>query len=89
MLKTDLVLIWEDDDRLHVTEVAPNQIARGLALGLSLHEVFEAVAEMDLPAHVMADTTSNRPAYIVCRRSQLPSSRAYRNAWRRADALQD
>ncbi|MGL4558670.1 MAG: hypothetical protein ACRCV5_14295 [Afipia sp.] len=89
MLKTDLVMLWEDGDQLCVTEPAPGQIARGLALGLSLPEIFEAIAEMDLPPHVMADITSNRPAYIVCRRSQLPPCRAYRNAWRRADALPD
>lgn len=89
-LKTDLVILWDDPDtgRLMVTEPAPALLAKGLSYGLSLPEIIDAVADMDLPDAVL-NAKSNRPAYIVCRRSQLPDSRAYRNAWRRADALPD
>lgn len=87
MMKTDLVFLWEQDGELRVTEPAPGAIVRRMAAGFGLVEAIESIAESDILPHVT--TPSNRPAYIVCRRSQLPDSRAYRNAWRRADAMPD
>jgi hypothetical protein len=38
----------------------------------------------DIPEHVWSDRKSNKPKYRVAKRSQMPATREWRNAWRLA-----
>jgi len=38
----------------------------------------------DIPEHVWSDKSTNMPKYKIAKRSQLPDSREWRNAWRLA-----
>ena len=55
---------------------------------LTEEEAVEFLIKKDIPAHIWKTwDQGNKPKMVVCRRSQLPATREWRNAWRIADEL--
>ena len=51
-------------------------------------EAIEYLIMKDIPEHVWRDwDKSNKPRLVICKKSQLPASREWRNAWQISDEL--
>jgi len=48
---------------------------------MSEEEAIEYLIQKDVPAHVWQGSQGNRPKFVICRKTQLPQSREFRNAW--------
>ena len=44
-------------------------------------QAIEYLIQKDLPREIWEDTSSNRPRFVICNKSQIPSDRSFRNAW--------
>ena len=55
---------------------------------LTEEEAIEYLITTDVPRSVWEDWNGgNRPKMVICRKSQLPATREWRNAWRIADNI--
>lgn len=55
---------------------------------LTEEEAIEYLIQIDVPRHIWETwNEGNRPKMVICRKSQLPATREWRNAWRIADNL--
>ena len=46
-------------------------------------QAIEYLIQKDIPMHVWQDSDkSNKPRMVICKKSQLPSTRSWRNSWR-------
>ena len=46
-------------------------------------QAIEYLIQKDIPAHVWQDSDrANKPRMVICTKSQLPSTRTWRNSWR-------
>ena len=51
-------------------------------------EAIEYLIMKDIPEHVWKDwDKSNKPRLVICKKSQLPATREWRNAWQISDEL--
>ena len=51
-------------------------------------EAIEYLLMKDIPEHVWRDwDKANKPRLVICKKSQLPASREWRNAWQISDEL--
>ena len=55
---------------------------------LTEEEAIEYLIQIDVPRHIWETwNEGNRPKMVICKKSQLPATREWRNAWRIADNL--
>jgi hypothetical protein len=46
-------------------------------------QAIEYLIQKDIPMHVWQDSDkSNKPRMVICKKSQLPSTRSWRNSWK-------
>lgn len=53
---------------------------------LTEEQAIEYLIQKDIPRTVWQDTRANRPKFIIVHVSQLPATRAFRNAWTISEA---
>lgn len=71
----------------HQLEIVDGKVMNGHILheqtipAMTEEESIEYIIKKDVPPHVWADQSGNRPKFKICKRDQIPSERTYRNAW--------